>query len=101
MTAFFFSMSYNPTDFNIIDLKIDGNNLLMKVSMTTYIELIANGYRPEMDISQIKTFIFKSVIGLKTLNKPYTINNIFYDTKLHLVINNCDFVVNNDKIDIE
>ena len=67
MTSLFFSESYNPDDFNIIDIKIKDNNLIMKVIMNTYIELIANGYRPEMDISQTKTFIFKNITGIKNI----------------------------------
>lgn len=101
MTSLFFSESYNPDDFNIIDIKIKDNNLIMKVIMNTYIELIANGYRPEMDISQTKTFIFKNITGIKNINKPFRIDKIYYDSRLHLVINNNDFIVNDNNIDIE
>ncbi len=101
MNSLFFSESYYPDDFNIINLDFINNNLKMTAIMNTYIELIANGYRPEMNISQTKTFIFKSITGIKTITKPFIINKIYYDTKLHLVINNNDFIVNDDSIDIE
>lgn len=100
MTTNFFSESYSKDDFKILDLKINNNTLLLKVEMNTYIELIANGYRPEIDLSQIKSFIFNDIAFEGSLNKPYSLNDIYYNDRLHLVINNIDITVNSSNIEI-
>ena len=100
MTTKFFFESDNKEDFKILDLKIKDNNLFLKVEMNAYIELIANGYRPEIDLNQVKTFIFKDIVFNGSINMPYYLNNIYFNDKLHLVINDIDITINSNDIEI-
>lgn len=100
MTTSFFYQNYNNNDINIIDFKIIDNNLYLKLEFNTYIELIANGYRPELDLDIKKTFIFKNIKYNIKPQEKYILNDIFYDNHLHLIINNCDIEVLSNDIDI-
>ena len=59
MTLDFFYNNYNLSDFDIKKLYIDNNKLYVIAKYNVYLELIANGYRPEMNMDVEKTFIFE------------------------------------------
>ena len=74
MTLDFFVNNYDINDFKIKKADIKDNKLYLDINYDIYLELIANGYRPEMDMNVDKTFIFnvKNLINHK-FKKPYNI----------------------------
>ena len=58
MTCKFFFENYDLNDLDINNIYIKDNKLYLDVRMEGTIPLIANGYRPEMDIDERRTFIF-------------------------------------------
>jgi len=58
MTLDFFANNYNLGDFDIKKIYIKDNKLYLKAVYNVYLELIANGYRPEMNMDVEKTFVF-------------------------------------------
>ena len=59
MTLDFFVNNYNLSDFDIKKIYIVDNKLYVIAKYNVYLELIANGYRPEMNMDVEKTFIFE------------------------------------------
>lgn len=59
MTLDFFVSNYNIDDFDIKKVYIKNNKLYLKAIYNVYLELIANGYRPEMNMDIEKTFVFE------------------------------------------
>ena len=69
MTLDFFVSNYNIDDFDINKIYIKNNRLYLKAIYNVYLELIANGYRPEM-IWILKKLLFLNVImKIKYLNQ--------------------------------
>ena len=58
MTLDFFVKNYNFSDLDIKKAYIKANKLYIKAMYNVYLELIANGYRPEMNMDVEKTFVF-------------------------------------------
>lgn len=80
MTLDFFMKNYNLLDFKINKARLIDYKLYLDINYDVYLELIANGYRPEMDMDINKTFIF-NVKNIKnhTFKKPYNISNVMYE----------------------
>lgn len=55
----FFYENYKYDEMNIKKVYIDNKELHLLFSMDVKLELIANGYRPEMDVEYDNEFIFK------------------------------------------
>ena len=75
MTLDFFLKNYNLDDLEINKIFIKNNELNLVVNYNVYLELIANGYRPEMNMDLCKTFKFN------VLHK----NHIFKSNKLEII----------------
>ena len=60
MTINFFLKNYNVSDLDIKKIYIKENKLYVKAIYNVYLELIANGYRPEMNLDMEKTFVFNT-----------------------------------------
>ena len=58
MTIDFFIKNYNISDLDIKKIYTKENKLYVKAIYNVYLELIANGYRPEMNLDMEKTFVF-------------------------------------------
>ncbi len=58
MTLDFFLNNYKLEELEINKIFIKNNKLKIVVKYNVYLELIANGYRPEMNMDIDKTFIF-------------------------------------------
>ena len=82
MTGKFFFENYDLNDLDINNIYIKDNKLYLDVRMEGTIPLIANGYRPEMDIDERRTFIF----NVKHNDKKYS-NNISMIYKDNLIFN--------------
>ena len=83
MTCKFFFENYDLNDLDINNIYIKDNKLYLDVRMEGTIPLIANGYRPEMDIDERRTFIF----NVEHEDKKYSNNNISMDYKDCLIFN--------------
>ena len=95
MTLDFFVNNYDINDFKIKKADIKDNKLYLDINYDIYLELIANGYRPEMDMNVNKTFIFnvKNLSNHK-FKKPYNISNIEYNNFV------LSFIINDIKLEI-
>ena len=82
MTLEFFMQNYNLLDFKINKAQIKDNKLYLNINYEVFLELIANGYRPEMDMDINKLFIFNVDISNHTFKKPYVISNVNYDNNI-------------------
>ena len=58
MTLDFFYNNYKLSDMEIKKIFIKDNKLHLCFTQVAYLELIANGYRPEMDVEYNNEFIF-------------------------------------------
>ena len=58
MTYSFFQKNYDLSDMEIKKIEVKNHKLYLSVLMNVSLDLIANGYRPEMNFNQEKTFIF-------------------------------------------
>ena len=58
MTLDFFLKNYKLEELDINKIFIKNNELRLVVKYNVYLELIANGYRPEMNMDIDKTFVF-------------------------------------------
>ena len=93
MTLDFFVNNYNLSDFDIKKIYIDNNKLYVIAKYNVYLELIANGYRPEMNMDVEKTFVFDCKhdnIAFKS--KTIEIKE-FKDNILYIKINNVDLAL--------
>lgn len=100
MTLKFFYENYNINDLDIKNIKIENNKLIIDAYISTYLELIANGYRPELDISNKIKFIFNVDLKNKNYNNP-KINDIKYENNvLYLYINDDEIVILDDNLEV-
>ena len=102
MTLDFFIKSYNFDDFDILNIELSNYTLKVEVNLQTHLDLIANGYRPELEMVMDKTFIFKNVnVEKLSFEKPYSINIIEYDNeKLSINVCNKELVINCINVEI-
>ena len=77
MSIKFFYNSYNLDENKVVKIEIKNNKLNMYLIMNAHLELIANGYRPEMDLDISNVFIFNTYnddIILDNISNVYVIN---------------------------
>lgn len=102
MTLDFFLKSYNFDDFEILNIELNNNSLRIEVEMLAHIDLIANGYRPELDVDMKKAFIFNDV-NIKSLlfSRPYFIKILEYTNDV-LILNVCDnkLIISGKRVDV-
>ena len=89
MTLDFFIENYKIDDFVINKIYVKNNKLYLDVTMPIHLDLIANGYRPELDMMQEKTFVFY-VDSLdmeydKNSKIIFNIDNIFINKDKHKI----------------
>jgi len=93
----FFYDNYKLDDIEVSNIHIKDNKLYLNIISNAHLELIANGYRPEMDVDYKNTFIF----DINHSNKKYkNLLEIKYDNKLIFNIDNEILYIDNDKIEV-
>lgn len=92
MTLKFFYDNYKLSEIDIKKMYIRNNKLYLTFAQNAYLELIANGYRPEMNVEYNNTFIF-NVNHLDKKYKKDDLKDIKYD-------NNLIFVLANENIEL-
>ncbi|MCR5350694.1 MAG: hypothetical protein K6E20_06865 [Acholeplasmatales bacterium] len=100
MTLKFFNENYNLEDYEVLSCYIKDNKLNLCVNVVAYLELIANGYRPELEVNHIITFIFDLVHDDYEFKKPIKAKNSFKDGILYLDINESELRIENNSIEI-
>lgn len=96
MTTKFFFENYNLDDMEINNIYCLNKKLILDVSIPIYLELIANGYRPEMDVTQHIEFSFDVDDELE-FTKPYNISMRFVDC-LEFTISNKNIIIRNSEV---
>ena len=89
MTLDFFIENYEIDDFVINKIYVKNNKLYLDVTMPIHLDLIANGYRPELDMMQEKTFVFY----VDSLDMEY-------DKNSNIIFNLDNIFINKDKLKI-
>ncbi|MBR6072386.1 MAG: hypothetical protein IKP77_06135 [Acholeplasmatales bacterium] len=93
----FFYDNYKFEELNVKKLYIENNELHLLFSMDVKLELIANGYRPEMDVEYDNEFIFE----VNHDNKKFKNNelvNIEYNGGLIFKFKNEDIIIFNNNV---
>lgn len=97
MTLRFFFENYNLQELNIIDVYSKNKTLSLKIALDTHLELIANGYRPEMNLENIFTFNFE-VDNDVFVSKPYKVNEYKFEAnRIIITINLSKIILNRIK----
>ncbi len=97
MTLKFFYDNYKYEEMDVKKVYIENNQLHLLFSMDVKLELIANGYRPEMDVEYDNEFVFL----VKHINKKYKPDDLIgieYNNALVFKFKNEDIVINDDEV---
>jgi hypothetical protein len=85
MTLNFFLKNYDFNEYEVKKIYIKNNKLYFDILMPIHLDLIANGYRPELDMIQEKTFVFacleKNQVFPKNTKIEFSENSIFLNEK--------------------
>lgn len=96
----FFYKNYDLYDANIIKMEIVDKKLYLKLSENTHLELIANGYRPELDCDYIHTYIF----DVENSNHKFKNHKIdkydFKDNKLLFIVDGIEILFTSLEISV-
>ncbi len=90
MTLEFFYNNYDISDIEIKKLYIKNNQLFLVGKYNVYLELIANGYRPEMNMDVDKTFVFNVSHENHNFTKINNAKIIKKDNNYFIVINDIE-----------
>ncbi len=96
MTLDFFIENYNLKDFTINKVYVKNKKLYLDVIMPIHLDLIANGYRPELDMMQEKTFIFY----VDSSDIEYDANSTIKVSLEYIFINKDKLKITLSKVDI-
>ena len=97
MTLAFFIDNYKIDDYVVNKIYVKEKKLYLDVTMPIHLDLIANGYRPELDMMQEKTFVFY-VDSLdmeydKNSNISFSLDNIFINKdRLKITLSKVDIL---------
>lgn len=98
MTLEFFYNNYDLKNMEIRSVEILDNKLIIDTNVTAYLELIANGYRPELDVNHEIVFIF-DYEGKNKKYKNHIVNNIFFkDDCLYINVDGDDLKITNNNV---
>lgn len=98
MTLDFFYNNYDLKNLEIKSAEIRNNKLIIAVIVVAYLELIANGYRPELDVNHEIEFTFDYDGLNKNYNNP-VINNVeFKNDVLNIRLNDDLLAIKNNNV---
>lgn len=102
MTLDFFFSSYDLNELEYNNIYIKDNKLYLDVNLPAHLDLIANGYRPMLDLKVNKAFIFNVNYNDYIFNKPYYVKLIEkLDDSYKLEISGIIINISNQMIDIK
>ena len=97
MTLKFFYDNYKYEEMDINKVYIENNQFHLLFSMDVKLELIANGYRPEMDVEYDNEFVFL-VNHENKKYKPSDLIRIEYNDGLIFKFKNEDIIIKEENI---
>ena len=92
MSIEFFVNNYSLEDNKTVKAVIKDNQLSLYIVMNIHLELIANGYRPEMDLDITNVFTFNTKFTDKEYNDEIDIKILSYNK------DSINFIINGDEI---
>lgn len=101
MTLDFFYKNYKLEDININKIFIKDNKFHLAFKTTAYLELIANGYRPEMDVEYNNEFIFNINHSDIEYQADELIDILYENNKLIFKLKNEDIVISNNDVKVK
>ena len=96
MTLDFFLEHYDVGEYVMNKLYIKNNKLYLDMTMPIQLDLIANGYRPELDMMSNCVFIFY----VEHVDKKFTQNSIIEFHKEYVYINNEEIKITLSQVDV-
>ena len=96
MTIDFLIKNYNFNDIEIINVKLNDNKLVVDFNINAHLDLIANGYRPELDMNVNQTFVFEIENIKLNIKKTYRFNIIKEDCYYILLNENKIKIISNN-----
>lgn len=100
MTIDFLISVYNFDELEIINIKLNNNELVVDFKINAHLELIANGYRPELDLDVLERFIFEIENNNYKINKPYDFK-IIKDNQYYILLNNNKIKLLSNEVKVE
>ncbi len=100
MTLKFFCDNYDLKDYEIKACEIKDGKLTLDVNVIAYLELIANGYRPELEVSHEINFIFEIDHEDYKFKKPVFESEVYKDGILYLNISGKELKIEKDYINV-
>lgn len=95
-----FKSFYDLEEIGIEKLYSKNNNLYMILNLNVYIELMANGYRPEIDMDMRHLFIFKNYKEDIQLENVNVSNYRLEDNKLIFNANDKEIIIASNEIEL-
>ncbi len=96
MTLDFFLKHYDLSEYTINKVYIKNNKLYLDMTMPIHLDLIANGYRPELDMMSKCVFVFY----VEHFDKKFTPNSLIEFNKEYVYINNEEIKITLSQVDI-
>lgn len=100
MNLKFFYDNYRLDDIQVNSIYIKDNKLYLNVIQNAHLELIANGYRPEMNVDYNNTFIFSVEHHNHKYNNDAVKEIKYEDNKLAFVLNDEELVISNNEVEV-
>lgn len=100
MNLKFFYDNYKLDDIQVNSIYIKDNKLYLNVIQNAHLELIANGYRPEMNVDYNNTFIF----NIEKHNHKYNSESVkeirYEDNKLIFILDGEELIISDNEVEV-
>ena len=100
MTIDFLISVYNFNELEIIDIKLNNNELVVDFNINAHLDLIANGYRPELDLEMSDRFTFEIEKVNYKINKPYDFK-IIKEDNYYILLNGNKIKLLSNEVKVE
>ena len=99
MTLDFFYKNYDLKALEVKSVEIKSNKLLIDVFVSAHLDLVANGYRPELDVMHEILFTFNLNKENKKYNNP-VIKDVSYDGNLYINVNGDSLIITENEVTV-
>lgn len=98
MTLDFFYENYDLEDLEVKSAFVKNNRLVLDVIVVAKLELIANGYRPEMDVEHEIEFSFGYNSADLVIDSPIINGSSYSDGTLLITVNDRIYKINDNNV---
>lgn len=98
MTLEFFYNNYDLKNLDINSIEIKDKKLIINVNVIAHLELVANGYRPELEVNHEIEFIFDIDKENKKFNKKIIDDISYSNGVLNILIGSEKLEITNDLV---